>query len=80
LKQTVVPIIEGVLHDKITLRSSSTDCNIPLSLGVPALCVGVSNYAGMHTREEWLDKASLVLGLEIAIRLGKAFAEEKLNV
>ncbi|MBQ4064614.1 MAG: M20/M25/M40 family metallo-hydrolase [Clostridia bacterium] len=75
LKQTVVPIIEGVLHDKITLRSSSTDCNIPLSLGVPALCVGVSEYAGMHTREEWLDKASLTSGLEIAIRLGKAFVE-----
>ena len=80
LKQTVVPIIEGVLNEKISFKSSSTDCNIPLSLGVPALCIGVSNYAGVHTREEWLDKASLVLGLEIAIRLGKAFAEEKFNV
>ncbi len=77
LKQTVVPIIEEVIGEKVLFKSSSTDCNIPLSLGIPALCIGVSTYAGMHTREEWVDKASLVSGLEIAIRLGKAFAQEK---
>ncbi len=76
LKKTAVPIIEEVIGEKVSFKSSSTDCNIPLSLGVPALCIGVSSYAGMHTREEWVDKASLTIGLEIAIRLGKAFAEK----
>lgn len=75
LKQMVVPIIETVIGEKVSFKSSSTDCNIPLSLGVPALCIGVNTYAGMHTREEWVDKASLVSGLEIAIRLGRVFTE-----
>ena len=72
LKQTVVPIIEKVIGEAVSFKSSSTDCNIPLSLGIPALCVGVNRYEGMHTREEWVEKQSLVPGLEIAIRLGLA--------
>ena len=75
LKRLVVPIIEDVIGESVSFKSSSTDCNIPLSLGIPALCIGVSNYAGMHTREEWVEKASLASGLEIALRLGKAFCE-----
>lgn len=73
LKQIAVPIIEEVIGENVSFNSSSTDCNIPLSLGVPALCVGVNVHAGVHTREEWVDKASLVPGLEIAIKLGRAF-------
>jgi len=75
LKRLVVPIIEDVIGESVSFKSSSTDCNIPLSLGIPALCIGVSNYAGMHTREEWVEKASLASGLEIALRLGNAFCE-----
>ena len=75
LKQAAVPLIEEIIGQKVSITSSSTDCNIPLSLGIPALCVGVSKHAGIHTREEWLDKASLTTGLEIALRLGKVFAE-----
>lgn len=72
LKATVVPVIEGVIGCPVAFASSSTDCNIPLSLGIPALCVGVNRHAGIHTRQEWVEKASLVMGLEIAIRLGLA--------
>lgn len=68
LKRRITPIIEDVIGERVTYSSASTDCNIPLSLGIPALCIGVCNYEGMHTREEWLEKASLPLGLEIAIR------------
>jgi len=49
--------------------SSSTDCNMPLSMGIPSVCIGVYDGDGMHTREEWVDKASLPKGLEIAIRV-----------
>lgn len=72
LKRAALPIIEQVIGKTVRLESSSTDCNIPLSLGVPALCIGVNIHAGMHTREEWVDKQSLIPGLEIAIKLGKA--------
>ncbi len=37
----------------------STDCNCPLSLGIPAIDVGCYVGAGAHTREEWLKKESL---------------------
>lgn len=75
LRRLVVPTIEDVIGEKVTLKSSSTDCNIPLSLGIPALCVGVNTHSGIHTREEWVDKASILVGLEVAIKLGEKFIE-----
>ncbi|MBQ7039816.1 MAG: M20/M25/M40 family metallo-hydrolase [Clostridia bacterium] len=73
LKQKTVPIIEAVLNKKIPYRSGSTDCNIPMSLGVPALCMGVCRNFKTHTREEYLEKATLIPGLEIAIKIALAF-------
>lgn len=67
------PIIEEVTGNKVVFKSSSTDCNIPLSLGIPAICLGVCKYEGMHTREEFLYKDSLIKGIEIAIKLGLEF-------
>ncbi len=78
LKDAIVPVIEAVIGEKVSFKSSSTDCNIPLSLGVPALCVGVNMHEGVHTREEWVDKASISSGLEVAIKLGKALTEVSL--
>jgi len=75
LKDIVVPIIESVIGQKVTYKSSSTDCNIPLSLDIPALCIGTNLHDGMHTREEWVDKESLLPGLEIAIKTGLALTE-----
>ena len=62
------PIIEDVVGIKVKTHSSSTDCNIPLSLGVPALCIGVWNGGGCHTREEWLQRDSIICGLEVGIK------------
>ncbi len=63
------PIIEEVTKVSVKVKSGSTDCNIPLSLGIPAICLGVFNGGGCHTREEWIEKDSLRLGLEIGIRV-----------
>ncbi|MBR2871620.1 MAG: peptidase, partial [Clostridia bacterium] len=43
-------------------KSGSTDANIPMSLGVPAVCVGSYKGGGAHTREEWIDITSLKAG------------------
>lgn len=75
IKDIAVPIIENVIEKKVSFRCGSTDCNIPLSLGIAALCVGVNIHAGVHTREEWVEKKSLIPGLEIAIKLGLALGE-----
>ena len=71
LKKIIVPEIENIINEKVIFKSSSTDCNIPLSKGIPALCIGVNTYKGMHTREEWVDKESMVKGLKIAITTGE---------
>lgn len=49
--------------------SGSTDANIPMSLGVPAVCVGTYQGGGMHTREEYLEISSIPAGLKIAAEL-----------
>ena len=66
------PIIEEVSGEKARFMKSSTDCNIPLSLGIPSICIGTCEGFGMHTREEWVDKKSILKGLKLAIKLGEA--------
>lgn len=75
LRKIIEPIIEDVVKQSVVYRSSSTDCNIPLSLGIPAICVGVYNGGGAHTREEWIEKSSLIQGLEFAIKLAETLVE-----
>ncbi len=49
------------------LSAGSTDCNIPLSLGIPSVSFGVYRGGGAHTREEWVDLASLCGGMQAAL-------------
>jgi acetylornithine deacetylase/succinyl-diaminopimelate desuccinylase-like protein len=51
------------------LGSSSTDSNIPLSLGIPSMTLGCYYGRGAHTYEEWVDTASLKAGYRIAFAL-----------
>lgn len=76
LVDLIRPEIEAVISSPVALKSSSTDCNIPLSLGIPALCIGVYRGAGSHTREEWVRKDSLGPGLEVAIRTAYKLMEK----
>lgn len=48
---------------------ASTDCNIPLAMGIPALCVGLIRGGGAHTLEEWIDIGSLSEGVVLAVKL-----------
>ena len=47
----------------------STDCNIPLSMGIPAICPGCVMGSGAHTREEYVEIDSLLSGLKVAAEL-----------
>ena len=77
LVNKLLPVIADVIGMPVNTKSASTDCNIPLSLGIPAVCIGVYFGGGSHTREEWVRKDSLTTGLEIAIRTAYALMEEK---
>ena len=54
---------------ELALRSGSTDCNIPLSMGIPSACVGCCAGGGAHTREEYVEINSLLPGLRLAYEL-----------
>lgn len=75
LRKMMSEITLEVAGQEIVYRSSSTDCNIPLSLGIPAICIGVYTGGGSHTREEWVEKASLVPGLIKAIKIMERIVE-----
>ena len=49
--------------------SGSADCNIPLSMGIPAICFGVYLGGGQHTREEYVRIDSLETGLCAAMEM-----------
>jgi tripeptide aminopeptidase len=50
------------------LASSSTDANVAMSMGIPAIAIGAGGDAGaMHTPREWYDNANGVAGLERAL-------------
>ena len=50
-----------------THQQSSTDANVPLSLGIPAHTMGAVAGALLHTRDEWVEKASLEPGLALIL-------------
>jgi len=58
-------ICEKVAETHCTYRSSSTDSNIPMSLGIPSVTLGGYIGGKAHTREEWLELSSVPVGYEI---------------
>jgi acetylornithine deacetylase/succinyl-diaminopimelate desuccinylase-like protein len=46
------------------LTTGSTDANIPLSKGLPALVLGITKGGGAHTREEFIKTGPVTQGME----------------
>jgi len=51
------------------ITKGSTDCNIPMSMGIPAVCFGTHISDGTHTREEKLLIESIPAGLKVAAHM-----------
>jgi tripeptide aminopeptidase len=57
--------VDAYLGNRSRLERSSTDSNIPLSLGIPALSLGGGGTGGgAHTLSEWYDPTGRALGLK----------------
>ena len=55
--------------------SASTDANVPLSRGIPAIAIGAGGVGGAaHTLDEWYDDANSEIGLARVIDLVTALA------
>jgi len=50
------------------LISGSTDANVPLSKGYPAIVLGVTTGGGAHTKHEYINTAPIAQGMEQLVR------------
>jgi hypothetical protein len=58
-------IVDAHLGIRAHLDTSSTDANIPLSLGIPAVAIGAGGVGGgAHTTQEWFRPEGRDLGLK----------------
>ena len=66
LMQRAAQAIKNHFGHDAAFSASSTDCNVPLSMGIPAVCFGCLMGAGAHTRSEYVEIDSLLPGLKDA--------------
>jgi tripeptide aminopeptidase len=59
----------GWLGLQARLGAASTDANIPISLNIPSLCVGITQVEQAHTVEEWIAIPPIGDGLAQILRL-----------
>lgn len=69
ISKKVVEICEKHSGMPCVTKSGSTDCNIPMSMGIPAISVGSYLGSGAHTREEKVLLSSIPVGLKITANL-----------
>jgi len=67
----IVEVFRGVdahLGIQTSIQRSSTDANIPISLGIEAVAIGGGGSSGAsHSLREWYDPAGRELGLRRAL-------------
>ena len=67
-----------VLGRDAELAAASTDANVPIALGIPAIALGAGGKAGdAHLATEWYENADGALGIVRALLVTVAVAEVK---
>jgi tripeptide aminopeptidase len=61
------------------LTIGSTDANLPLSRGFPAICIGISTGFGAHTQNEYINTQPLAQGLAQLVEIVEGVFEEAGN-
>lgn len=67
----LVKLAEACLHEQgleAALISGSTDANVPLSMGYPAIVLGVTTGGSAHTMQEYVNTAPVAQGMEQLLR------------
>jgi len=59
----------SVFSDEPVLECGSTDASLPLSVGLPAVCVGLTSGGEAHTAQEFIAIEPLARGYEALLRL-----------
>lgn len=79
LDHPLINLTESALRQvgcsEIIYSSGSTDANIPLSQGLPAVCIGLAHSHNAHRLDEYLDTTYLPAGMKQLLLLTLAAAE-----
>jgi acetylornithine deacetylase/succinyl-diaminopimelate desuccinylase-like protein len=59
----------------VSYQQSSTDANIPLSQGIPAVCVGLTDGGNAHRSDEFIIPSNLGRGMQALLLLALAASE-----
>ncbi|MBM3471068.1 MAG: M20/M25/M40 family metallo-hydrolase [Armatimonadetes bacterium] len=70
----------GATGVEVRWQAGSTDANVPLSHGAPAVCLGIGQGRNLHTVQEEVDTASVGPALEMAYRVIAASLQRKTRV
>lgn len=55
--------------------ASSTDANVPIARGIPAICIGLTTGGNVHRPDEYIDLAPVAVGLAQLALLGLGLAD-----
>jgi acetylornithine deacetylase/succinyl-diaminopimelate desuccinylase-like protein len=55
--------------------ASSTDANVPIAAGIPAVCVGLTTGGNVHRADEYIDLDPIPMGVAQLALLTLALAE-----
>ncbi len=58
----------------VNYQQSSTDANIPLSQGIPAVCIGLTDGGNAHRHDEFIQPANLGRGVQALLLLALALS------
>jgi acetylornithine deacetylase/succinyl-diaminopimelate desuccinylase-like protein len=64
LCQGIQTIRQHLRLQPATYSASSTDANLPLSQGIPAVCLGITRGGLAHTVKEYIDAAPILAGVQ----------------
>jgi tripeptide aminopeptidase len=56
--------VHATLGLQSQVNAASTNANVPLSQGIPAVVIGTYTGKGTHRLDEWIDERSIILGMK----------------
>lgn len=69
VQAAVQSLISAGVQPQIANRISSTDANVPLSRGIPAVCIGITDGGNAHRLDEWITPDLLPKGMQHLLTL-----------
>jgi acetylornithine deacetylase/succinyl-diaminopimelate desuccinylase-like protein len=71
--------LQKVGFKRANFMAGSTDANLPLSRGIPAVCIGIAQAANTHRKDEYLDPSYLPQGMGQLLLLALAAAANDMS-